>query len=220
MIKIIIFDLDGLLVDSQPLQYKAYNLVFSKYGFPLSLDDWHEWIHKSMNPKMWIQKNKLPLDAEKIRAEKKKIYDKFIRDELELKTGARNLINKFYGKFRLCVASSSRIESIKSVLNKFNLESKFEIMISDTEMTKGKPYPDIFLRASALMNVKPEECVVIEDSVAGLKAAKAAGMACIVCPDKFAATKPTKFANADKVVNSLDEITSEIIETCYNSLYE
>lgn len=56
MIKAIIFDLDGLLVDSQPLQYKAYNQVFSSYGYPLSENDWFQWIHQSLSPKEWIEK--------------------------------------------------------------------------------------------------------------------------------------------------------------------
>ncbi len=212
MIKVIIFDLDGLLIDSQPLQYKAYNQVFSKYGFPLTLDNWHEWIHNSYSAKIWIQKNKLPLEAETIRVEKKKIYDKLIHDELELKPGAWNLINKLYGKFRLCIASSSRIESIELILRKFTLESKFENLVSDTEMIKGKPYPDIFLKTAESMNAKAEECVVIEDSIAGLKAAKAAKMICIVCPDSFSDMKPSEFKGADKIVNNLDEITYEMIE--------
>ena len=212
MIKTIIFDLDGLLIDSQPLQYKAYNQVFSQYGFPLTLKNWHEWIHNGYDAKIWIQKNRLSLDAEKIRAEKKIIYDKFIQDELQLKQGAINVINKLYKKYKLCIASSSRIESIKSVLQKFNLESKFLKIISDTEMVKGKPHPDIFLKAAELMNAKAEECLVIEDSIAGLKAAKASKMICIICPDTFSDIKKSEYKNADIIVKSLDEITYEMIE--------
>lgn len=212
MIKTIIFDLDGLLVDSQPLQYKAYNQVFSKYGSPLTLRDWHEWIHNGYDAKFWIQKNNLLLDAEAIRSEKKKIYEQLIRDELKLKPGALNVIKKLYKKYELCIASSSRIESIKLILSKFGLESKFLKLISDTEMVKGKPYPDIFLKAAELMNAKAEECLVIEDSIAGLKAAKASKMICIICPDTFSNIKKSEYKNADKIVKCLDEITCEMIE--------
>lgn len=211
MIKTIIFDLDGLLIDSQPLQYKAYNQVFSKYGVPLTLKDWNEWIHKGSDPQIWIQKHHLPLDAETIRAEKKIIYDKLIHDELELKPGALDLINALYGKFRLCIASSSRIESIELSINKFGLKSKFEKLVSDTEMVKGKPHPDIFLKAAELMNAKAGECLVIEDSLAGLNAAKAAKMLCFICPDSSSKVELHKFRDADKIVNRLDEITYEMI---------
>jgi len=216
MIKVIIFDLDGLLVDSLPLLYKAYNQVFTKYGCPLSLKDWREWINGSLKPKIWIQKNKLPVKEDEIRTEKKKIYEKLIRDELQLKSGALNLINNLYGKYRLCIASASRIESVKLAVNKFKLKSKFEKLISDTEMTKGKPHPDIFLKTAEIMKVNPDECLVIEDSIAGLKAAKAAGMICIICPDKFSDVKPAEFKGADKIVKNLDEVDLKMIKDLSN----
>lgn len=212
MFKVIIFDLDGLLIDSQPLQYQAYHQVFSNHGFPLTLVDWHEWIQHSYSVKQWIQKNNLPLAVDPIRAEKKKIYDQLIHDELQLKPGARKLINELRGKFRLCIASSSRIESIELVLDKFDLKYKFEKLISDTEMDKGKPHPDIFLITAQAMNVQPAECLVIEDSIAGLKAAEAANMLCIICPDSFGKLEPVEFKGADKIVNHLGEITSEMID--------
>jgi len=211
MIKVIIFDLDGLLINSQPLQFKAYNQAFSKYGFHLTPNNWNKWIHQGLNAQIWIQKHNLPLDATTIRAEKKRIYDKLIHDELELKPGALNLINSLYGKFRLCIASSSRIESIELSINKFDLKSKFERIISDTEIKKGKPHPEIFLKMAELMNTKTEQCLVIEDSLAGLHAAKAAKMHCFVCPDSFSKVELYEFKDADKIVNCLDEITYEMI---------
>lgn len=211
MIKVVIFDLDGLLVDSQPLQYKAYNRVFSRAGYPLTIDDWHEWIHNSYSPKIWIKKHNLPLDPATVREEKKIIYDRLVREEMQLKPGVLDLINALYGKFRLCVASSSRIESVKLVVEKFGLESKFEKLVSDTEMARGKPHPDVFLKTAEMMGAKPGECVVIEDSLAGLRAAKAAKMACIVCPDLFGGFKPEGFDGADKIVKSLGGVTVEMI---------
>lgn len=212
MIKVIIFDLDGLLIDSQPLQYEAYNSVFSKYGAPMSLKDWYSWVHKGWHSKNWIEKNNLSLQADKIRDEKKKIYDKLVRDKLQFKPGAFNLINKLQKNYRLCVASSSRIESIRLALDKFKIIPKFEKILSDTEMQRGKPHPDIFLKTAQLMNVKPSECVVIEDSVAGLKAAKAAGMRCIICPDTFIHVDPSEFKGAYKIVETLDEVIFGMIE--------
>jgi len=211
MIKIIIFDLDGLLVNSQPLQYKAYNHVFSKYGYPLSKDKWEEWIQNSHHVKDWIKKHNLPLNPEKIRAEKKEIYDQLIASKLNLMSGAKKVVKLLSKKYRLCIASSSRIESIEAVLQKFDLHSKFEKLISDTELEKGKPYPDIFLKAAKLMQVSPEVCLVIEDSSAGVRAAKSAGMKCIICPDPFVKKQCCEYQNADKIVRSLEEITLKTI---------
>lgn len=212
MFKVIIFDLDGLLVDSQPLQYQAYHQVFSNHGFPLTQVDWQEWIDHSYSVQQWIQKNDLPLDGDSLRAEKKNIYDQLIRDELQLKPGVRELIDELHGKFRLCIASSSRLESIELIVDKFGLQPKFEQLISDTEIVNGKPHPDIFLKTAEAMQVKPADCLVIEDSIAGLKAAKAANMLCIICPDSFGKLEPVEFKGADKIVNHLGEITSEMID--------
>lgn len=212
MIKAIIFDLDGLLIDSQPLQYKAYNQAFSQYGAPLTLDDWHEWIHDGGSAQKWISKNNLSLDPEKVRAEKKEIYEQLIKTHLELKPGAQKLIERLYGKFHLAIASSSRIESIEQSINKFHLEAKFEQLISDTTLARSKPYPDVFLKAAEAVGTKPGSCIVLEDSLGGLQAAKAANMKCIICPDSFSAIEISAFKDADKIVKSLHEVTEEMIE--------
>lgn len=212
MFKVIIFDLDGLLVDSQPLQYQAYQQVFSNHGFPLTQVDWQEWIDHSYSVQQWIQKNNLPLDGDSLRSEKKNIYDQLIRDELQLKPGARELIDELHGKFRLCIASSSRLESIELIVDKFGLQPKFEQLISDTEIVNGKPHPDIFLKTAEAMQVKPADCLVIEDSIAGLKAAKAANMICIICPDTFSHLPLIAFTEADKIVDNLNQVTSTVVQ--------
>lgn len=212
MIKVIIFDLDGLLVDSQPLQYKAHNQIFSKYGYPISIENWHEWIQNSYNVQFWIKKNNLPLDADLIRAEKQVIYEELVKNELKLKPGAKESVDLLSEKYRLCIASASRPASIKLVLNKFNLYSKFEKTISDKDVENGKPAPDVFLKCAEEMGVKSDECVVIEDSVAGMKAAQAANMKCVVCRDSFSDFPLSFFDGADKIIGSLEDITLETID--------
>lgn len=215
MIKIIIFDLDGLLIDSQPLQYKAYNKVFSKYGYPISQKEWkNEWIHNSISCKKWIQKNNLPLDFTKIRSEKKKIYEQLILTDLELKDGANNAINVLSDEYKICIASASMKSSIDIISEKFDFTSRFQEIISDQEahIEKAKPFPDVFLHVAKIMKVLPEECLVIEDSVAGLKAAKSANMKCIICPDSFCKIELSEFKNADKLIKNLHEIDVKLIQ--------
>ncbi len=212
MIKVIIFDLDGLLIDSEPLQYRAVSQAFSEKGFPLTEADWYEWLHKKIGYKGWIELNNLPLVPEEIRARKKEIYDNLIETEMELKLGARELIDLVHGKYRLAIASGSRIESIELCLDKFNLLSKFEHLITDQKNGLPKPHPDVFLHAAKVMNVEPEECLVFEDSLAGLQAAKAAGIKCIVCPDTFIPVDRALYANAAKIVENLGEVTLEDID--------
>lgn len=215
MIKVIIFDLDGLLIDSQPLQYDAYNQVFSKYGYPITKKEWlDDWIHNSISAKGWIEKKDLPLNHKKIRAEKKEIYNDLILSKMKLKPGAEKLIDLLSDNFPLCIASASMKVSIDIIADKFNFTSRFNKIVSDQEVhiEKSKPFPDVFLHMAEVMKVRPEECLVIEDSIAGLKAAKAAGMKCIVCPDTFSRIPLSDFKGADKIVKSLNNISLSMID--------
>lgn len=220
MIKVIIFDLDGLLVDSQPLQYKAYNQVFTDYGYPLSEQDWYQWIHQSLSPKEWIEIHQLPLDLEVIRSEKKEIYDQLIRDELVMKPGAKRAIEQLGSHYRLCVASASQLDSVGQVLDNFNIRWEFEQIVSDKDVERGKPFPDVFLKAAELMGVHPSECIVIEDSVAGLRATKEAGMKSIICPDSFAKVPIEEYKDADRIVQSLEELSLQMLWSTFKRVHE
>jgi len=214
MFKLMIFDLDGLLVDSQSLQWESYSKVFSKYDQPISKEDWVKyWIHASGGSKEWIELRNLDLDYKKIRDEKKIIYDELIQTKLKLKPGAKELIDLLYKEFPLVVASGSRIESIELSLGKFNLTDRFKHLISDVEMERGKPHPDVFLYAAKMMSVEPKDCLVFEDSIAGLQSAKSAGMKCVVCPDSFSNLNIKQYKGADRIVNQLSEVNLKVIKS-------
>ncbi len=214
MFKLIIFDLDGLLIDSQPLQHEAYSKIFSQYDQAISKKDWIKyWIHMSGNAKQWIEFRNLDLDYQKIRTEKKIIYDELIQDKMKLKPGAKELVNLLYKEFPLVVASGSRIESIELCLGKFNLIGKFKHMFSDTEIKRGKPHPDIFLYAAKMMSIEPRDCLVFEDSIAGLQSAKSAGMKCIIYPNNFSNLDTEQYKGVDRIVNQLSEVNLNIIKS-------
>lgn len=213
MIKAAIFDLDGLLIDSQHLQYQSVSKAFLEKGHQLTKEDWHHFIHGDMDYKEWIRIHNLSTTEEEVRARKKEIYDELIRTELQLKAGAEYLVNLLHGKFKLAVASHSRIESIELCIDKFNLRPKFEHLISDQAVGKRKPHPEVFLHVARIMNINPKECLVFEDSLMGLRAAKSAGMKCVICPDNFSKLDHSLFVGADKVVNRLDEVDVEMIAT-------
>lgn len=206
-IRLIIFDLDGTLINSQPLQYEAFNTLFSQAGYPITLDEWIKyWIHESCTAQKWIQMKNLNLDYKKIILQKRKLYKKLVQEKLELKPGALELIQKFHLKCPLCIASATYITAIKDIVKKFDIEKYFSKLISDIDVKNRKPAPDVFLKTAELMDTNPRNCLVIEDSLAGLKAAKAAHMECIICPDTFTQTPHSEFIGADLIVNSLEEL--------------
>ena len=212
MLEVVIFDLDGLLIDSEPLQFEAYREAFSRYGASLELSDWPEWHRLEASAARWIDANDLSLDAEEIRAEKKTLYDALIEDKLTLKPGARQLVETLSNRFRLCIASGSRLESIEASLGKFSLAPHFERLFSATQLRRKKPYPDVYLEAIAKMQVSPRNALVIEDSVTGLQAAVSAGIGCVVCPDTFVPSPLADYAGAALMVNSLEELTVTKLE--------
>ena len=212
MFEVVIFDLDGLLVDSEPLQFEAYRQTFSRSGASLKLSDWPEWHRLEASAARWIDAHNLQLDAEKIRAEKKDVYEELIENGLTLKPGAKNLVESLSKQCRLCIASGSRPESIEACLNRFSLTTHFEHQFSATLLKRKKPYPDVYVEALSWMQVSPQQTLAIEDSETGLQAAISAGIKCVVCPDGFMPDPPADYAGAALVVGSLEELTLSELE--------
>ena len=210
--ELVIFDLDGLLVDSEPLQFRAYREAFGAHGVVLDIEDWPQWHALEASAKRWIEAKALDLDAEQIRADKKIIYEELIRTELELKPGAAELVEQLARHYRLCVASGSRLESISACLQRFALNSYFEALFSATQLARKKPWPDVYLEALAQMQVDAERALAIEDSPTGLQAATAAGLRCVVCPDSFTPKAADAFSGAALLVDSLQQLDPSGIE--------
>ena len=112
--------------------------------------------------------------------------------------------------FKLAVASSSPLRVINFVLDMFSLHKYFPVIVSGECTDNGKPHPAIYLHTADRLEVEPSECVAIEDSINGLRSAKAAGMYCIAVPDKR--LSQVEFQNADLIVSNLDRISPELIK--------
>jgi HAD superfamily hydrolase (TIGR01509 family) len=216
MNKLVIFDMDGLLVDSEPLQLRSYIETFAQYGVEITHEEYiREWIQNGKNAYHYVEAYKLAenRDSEElvteIRNKKRERYEVLIENELTLKPGAYELLEKLQGKIDMVIASSSRMESLEQIVDKFGIRDYFAAIFSDATAKRSKPFPDIFLDAAKKMEVKPSECVVIEDAEKGLSAAKAAGMKCVICPEKLAGDWDR--SQASLVVGSLAELDLDII---------
>lgn len=212
-LRAVIFDLDGLLVDSEPLQFRAYRDAFQAHGVSFAESDWRTWHELGASASAWIEYTRSDVDPEAVRAAKKALYDGLIASELTLKPGARDLVEELASNgVRLSVASGSRVESIEACLARFGLADYFEGLFSATLTARKKPYPDIFDLAVGEMDVSADEAVVIEDSPAGLQAALTANLTCVVCPDAFVSRDPDEFEQAALLVSSLSQLSTDVLD--------
>jgi HAD superfamily hydrolase (TIGR01509 family) len=128
------------------------------------------------------------------------------RESPILKPGVTELLDMLQAKgIRVSVASSTSLQGTKEHLTESRILNRFEVVVGGDMVTKGKPNPDIFLKAAELLGLTPEECIVVEDSPAGIRAAYAAGMKAVLVPDRAAITEEI-IAMSDVVLSSLYEM--------------
>ena len=202
----VIFDLDGLLVDSEPLQFRSYQQAFARHGVVVDEARWRRWLSLDVSVPTWVAADELDLDPELVRTEKRHIYERLVSEELELKPGAADLVGALAADYRLCVASGSRMESIEVCLEKFALRGHFEALFSCSTFARAKPHPDVYLGALEGMSVRAEDAIALEDTVTGLTAAVQAGLQCVACPDTSNPVPKAHYHQASLVVDSLETI--------------
>lgn len=213
MLECVLFDMDGLLIDSEPLQFNAYRDAFARFGYELDREGWTRWHNVEASAARFIQDEGLDLDPETVRAIKKQAYDQMIDDDLELKPGAHALVEACAGEFRLALVSGSRPESIERCLQKFDLLKHFSVLVSGADQLRSKPYPDAYLEGMRQLATTAGGAIALEDSASGFRAAIAAGLRCVVCPDGFRSHPDDAFDGASLVVESLLEVTPRILRT-------
>jgi HAD superfamily hydrolase (TIGR01509 family) len=215
MLDSVLFDLDGLLVDSEPLQFQAYCYAFDQFGIQLTMDDWIRWHSAESSTARWVDSQNLDLDVEQLREVKKRYYDTLIVDELQLKPGARELVEDCAKSLRLAVVSASRRESIEACLDKLDLGRHFNCYISGSEVAQSKPFPDPYLAGLLALQTTADRAVALEDSLTGFRSACAAGLTSVVCPDHFISRPENVFAGADLVVGSLLELNTTHLQRAH-----
>lgn len=183
-VKAIIFDMDGVLVDSEPFHVENEKRMFNKMGLDIS-DEEHAGYMGTATDVMWtkIIKNRNlthdVADLTNLTIQESLPYFRSL-EKIDPMPGLVELLEKFKSnKIPMAVASSSDPETISIILEKSGLKNYFLYAVSSSEIGKSKPEPDVFLYAANLLGVLPQNCVVFEDSKNGIKAAKNAGMFCV-----------------------------------------
>ncbi len=210
----VIFDSDGVIVDSEKHSLKAFVQAIEENGIYLSEEDIMSNCGLTDADIIKYMKSKFDkqIDLEKFSNRKKELYVRFIHNgELELFPGVKELLIELKNSnIPYALASSGSKEKINFNLTKTGIKDLFEIIISGDDFKKGKPDPSIFLAAAVRLNLNTSECIVIEDSINGIKAAKNAGMKCIAVAHTFS---KDKLVSADIVINEISDINLNLIKS-------
>jgi HAD superfamily hydrolase (TIGR01509 family) len=207
----LVFDLDGVLLDSEQVWNQAKEEVVRERGgrwreeaprrmMGMSSPEWSRYLHDELG---------VPLEPDAISDEVVRRLERIYRDRLPLVDGAAEAVERLAEALPLGLASSSNREIIDLFLELSGLGSNFAVTISSEEVAQGKPAPDVYLEALRRMGADPAHSIAVEDSDNGIRAAKAARMRVVAVPNPHYPPDPAVLAEADDVVGSLHELTLE-----------
>lgn len=214
MTKTVIFDMDGVIVDTEPVHSYAYFQHFAELNIDVSKDMFTTFMGNSTRNTFQKLKNLFPIEAEveDLIQRKRTIFNDAFdnKEDLFLIEGVEKLIQDLHSNgMQLILASSAAKVTIERVFNRFNLHQYFTHIVSGEDFPNSKPDPAIFEYAASLSVAPKENCIIIEDSTNGVKAAKAAGIFCVGYNSLN--SKLQDIAMADVIVNHFDELNFEII---------
>ncbi|RAJ16404.1 HAD family hydrolase [Olleya aquimaris] len=215
MVKAILFDMDGVIVDTEPLHHKAYYNMFSDFNITVNEDLYQSFTGQSTKNicKKLVNHFKLDHTALELELCKRNHFNGlFNHDEsLTLLDGVLDIIQDYYNNgLTLVLASSASMGTINKVFTRFNLDQYFKAKISGADLKASKPHPEIFEKAAQLAGFSQQECIVIEDSTNGILAAKAAGSFCIGYDSLH--SKNQDYSKADLVISDFKAINYDTIK--------
>ena len=207
-VKAVIFDMDGLLIDSEPLWQEAGKATLFQLGYALTTEQYHT--STGLRTEEWIDHwfRHFQIDQQLAPSAVSTILQKAIENILErgaMLPGAEDIIQLFRNEgLKIGLATSSPMIVVEAALNKFSLKDRFDVISSAGTLPYGKPHPQVYLQCAEHLKVSPLECVAFEDSFNGMIAAKAARMKCVVVPAASELEHP-KWAAADAKLKTLSE---------------
>ena len=214
MIAAVVFDLDGVLLDSEQVWDEAREQLAEERGgrwhpqaqkdmMGMSSTEWSRYMHDTIG---------LPEPPEQINREVVERLSAIYREHLPALPGAREAVERLAARWPLGLASSSNRELIDLALELLGVEHLFAATVSSEEVASGKPAPDVYLEAARRLGVDPTAAAAVEDSNNGILAAKAAGMRVVALPNRHFPPDPAALEQADAVLDSLGELTPERVE--------
>jgi HAD superfamily hydrolase (TIGR01509 family) len=204
----VVFDLDGVLVDSEQLWDAARRELVAEHGgtwrddathamMGMSAPEWSRYVHEELG----VELQPTAISTAVV----ERLY-RLYRERLPLLPGAREAVTTAAERWPLGLASSSNREIIDLVLELAELSACFDATVSSEEVARGKPAPDVYLEAARRLGVAPSECAAVEDSTNGLRSAAAAGMTVVAVPNEEFPPSDDALQLATVVIHSLDEL--------------
>ena len=183
----VIFDLDGLLADTEIISLKVYQELLSDFGIPFTEETYsrdYSGHREEENVQRFLDTYDLPWNFDQTLAKVYELEAQILAQGVNLKKGAKNLLTYLQKEGVPIALATSSVESrARMILDSNGILSLFDHLVFAKDVKRSKPYPDIFLKACSDLNVLPENCLVLEDSEAGIEAASRAGIPVICIPD-------------------------------------
>lgn len=217
--KTVIFDMDGVIVESEDFHCDAWIYAYKNIGIDISRDYYFSKIcgtHGLVSTRLVLEEFNHPSKAdvqfrELLVMKKDRLASDMMRGIIPPRKGVVELITGLStGGYKIGLGSTTSMIAVSAVLSTLNIDDKFNVIIGGEGVKVGKPHPEVYLNIARLLEEDPYHCVVIEDSKTGITAAKSAGMKCIAILNSR--NKADELQHADLVVGSFSEITPEVIE--------
>jgi len=219
MLKAVLFDMDGVIVDSEPIHYKAYHCMFRDINIEVSNTLYQSFTGQStlnICKQLCLEYNLYEAPETLVSIKRKYFMYLFENDsDFKLINGVLNLIKDYHNNgLKLVLASSASMTTINNIFTRFNLDQYFVAKLSGADLKASKPHPEIFEKAAKASGSKTSECMVIEDSTNGIIAANKAKIFCVAFNSPH--SKNQDYSLANMVINDFNEVSYAAISTTFN----
>lgn len=208
--KAIIFDMDGLMIDTEAIYHETDRQMAKRFGKSVSEETLGKMMGRKPVESYTIFCKDLVIDEpiEELLKTRYSLVEKMLLEEVRPMPGLFNILDEFKGKMKMAIATGSPLKFLEITLTKLNIRQYFDVTQSSDEIVKGKPNHEIYLKVINRLCLKPEDCIVIEDSSNGARAGKNAGCYTIAVPSEY--TNKQDFSFVDYVAIDLDNAREHI----------
>jgi HAD superfamily hydrolase (TIGR01509 family) len=211
VIRGVLFDLDGTLADTEPLQWEAYRRALAPFGVDVDIEEYRRrWIAVEGGAEYACRTYRLPIDAAALRVRKAREYHALIAAGVPARPGAREALVRLRASHGLAVATNSVRAEVDLVLGHLGIADLLDAVVAREDYAEPKPAPDAYRAAARALGLAPAECVVVEDTARGVRAGVAAGCVVVAVPSEL--TWDNDFTGAARRLGGLDQLDLALLQ--------